>query len=372
MSEFAAFRVLHNPSPSRIPETVEDFLRELSAPTLIRLDGRDGSRCRFVVTLLHGNEPSGLKAIHQLLRDEFQPQVTTLLAIVSVAAALAEPGFSHRFLNCQRDMNRLFGPPFDGEQGQLARALLELIREHAPEAVIDLHNTSGDGPAFAVCAAEHNCFLELAALFTHRLVVTDIRLGALMEVSDLGCPILTVECGGAAQVLSDHIALQGLQRFMGAENLAQVDEGIREGMLEMDIYRHPVRLELLEGASLCYADQPRPGMDITLPLHIDRRNFGVARPGSPLAWLGARGLDALRLVDALGNNVIEQYFVAREGKLYPAITLKLFMVTTSPLIAVSDCLLYAVKEAYHQREEAPSDDHWPVFAGEGKGGVLSG
>ena len=116
----STFRELHNPAPSSIPESVEAFLQSLAGPTLIRLDGRDNSRCRFVVTLLHGNEPSGLKAIHQLLRDGFQPEVTTLMAIVSVSAALAPPLFSHRFLSHQRDMNRLFSPPFEGAQAALA------------------------------------------------------------------------------------------------------------------------------------------------------------------------------------------------------------------------------------------------------------
>ncbi|TNE76049.1 MAG: hypothetical protein EP334_09085 [Gammaproteobacteria bacterium] len=357
----SAFREWHNPPSSLIPESVEDFLQELGGPTLIRLDGTDRRRCRFVVTLLHGNEPSGLKAVHQLLKEGFRPQVTTFVAIVSVSAALTQPLFSQRFVPPQRDMNRLFLPPFEGEQGQLARALLELIREHAPEAVVDLHNTSGDGPAFAVCAAEHNCFLELAALFTHRLIITDIRLGALMELTDLGCPVLTVECGGASQLLSDHLALQGLRRFMSVPDLARPETSVEEGALEVDIYRHPVRLELSEGARLCYSDTPDLEADITLPLQIDRRNFGVARPDSPLAWLGPRGLEALRLVDARGNNVIEDYFVARQGKLYPRVTLKLFMVTTTLRIAISDCLLYAVKEAYHEREEAPVDDHWPGF-----------
>jgi len=358
MSPTSTFREWYNPPASQIPESVEAFLRLLATPTLLRLDGRDTSRCRYVVTLLHGNEPSGLKAIHQLLLEGFQPEVTTFVAVVSVAAALAEPTFSHRFVPPQRDMNRLFSPPFEGEQGQLARALLELIREHGPEAVIDIHNTSGDGPAFTVCAAEHNCFLELAALFTHRLIMTDIRLGALMEVTDLGCPILTVECGGAAQLLSDQLALQGLRRYLSTPDLAQPPQ---TGAPQMDIYRHPVRLELAPGATLRYADAPVPAVDVTLPRQIDRRNFGVARPDSPLAWLGERGLNALRMIDSAGNDVIGQYFVERQGKLYPGTTLKLFMVTTNPQIATSDCLLYAVKESWHEREETPADDHWPGF-----------
>lgn len=360
MSTTSVFRTLTNPTSVQIPESVEAFLKELAEPTLIRLDGEDDSRCRFIVTLLHGNEPSGLKAIHQLLREGIKPRVTTLIAIVSVAAALAEPLFGHRFLPDQQDMNRLFAPPFESGQGELARSLLELIRELQPEAVVDIHNTSGDGPAFGVCISEHQCFLELAALFTHRLVITDIRLGALMEVEDLGCPVLTVECGGATQLLSDHVAMEGLRRYLLAEDLARPELGEESTPPEMDIYHHPVRLELVADGTLCYGDEFCPEVDITLPLHIDRRNFGVARPDSPIAWLGERGLGALRVVDARGNNVIEDYFLEKQGKLYPATTLKLFMVTTTPRIAITDCLFYAVKEAYHLHQEAPLDDCWPV------------
>ena len=371
MSQGPAFQELNNPPVSSIPASVEDFLQQLAVPTLLRLDGVDQGRCRFVVTLLHGNEPSGLKAIHQLLLEGFRPQVTTFVAIVSVSSALAEPLFTHRFLPPLEDMNRLFTSPVAGEQGQLAQALLALIRDHQPEAVIDIHNTSGDGPAFAVCAAEHDCFYDLAPLFTHRLIITDIRLGALMEVMDLGCPILTVECGGANQRLSDYVAIEGLRRFLTASNLAEAASLPKEEKLALDIYRHPVRLELQKGASLCYADTPCEGVDITLPTQIDRRNFGIARVDSPLAWLGPKGLDALRLVDARGQNVIDQYFVARQGKLFPRVTLKLFMVTTTPRIALSDCLMYAVKESYHQLEEAPTDDHWPDFFA-GVGSLSSG
>ena len=53
------------------------------------------------------------------------------------------------------------------------------------------------------------------------------------------------------------------------------------------------------------------------------------------------------MVDASGHDVIDQYFVSREGKLYPRTFLKLFMVTTNPSIAVSDCIFYAVKEVDH-------------------------
>ncbi|MBQ0785555.1 MAG: hypothetical protein KBT66_15110, partial [Amphritea sp.] len=60
---------LHNPKPETLPENVGAFLRQLGGPTLIVVDGRDNSRCRAIATLLHGNEPSGVRAILGWLRS---------------------------------------------------------------------------------------------------------------------------------------------------------------------------------------------------------------------------------------------------------------------------------------------------------------
>ncbi|MEH6466053.1 MAG: succinylglutamate desuccinylase/aspartoacylase family protein [Porticoccus sp.] len=347
----SVFHHWYNPAPEQIASTVPAFLAELGGPTIIHLNGLDNTRCRVVVTLLHGNEPSGLKAVHQLLYSGCQPEVTLLLAVVYVDAALAEPLFSHRFLPGQQDMNRLFSPPFEGRQATVAEALLDIIRAAQPEAVIDIHNTSGEGPAFTVCVEPHTRYLDLATLFTHRLIITGHRLGALMEVSDLGCPVLTVECGGSMQVQSDEIAYQGMMRFFTRPQLYT-----SVAVEEMDIYHHPVRLELIPGGGLCYDNEPQPSSDITLPYHIDRRNFGVVRPDTALAWLGPRGIRALRALDEQGEDIIDDLFVEEGGKLYPRTTLKLFMATTNPEIAISDCLLYAVKETDHGWEETADDE----------------
>ena len=47
-----------------------DFIKNLRQPTWIKLRGEDQTRSRAIITLLHANEPSGLKAIHQILKDE--------------------------------------------------------------------------------------------------------------------------------------------------------------------------------------------------------------------------------------------------------------------------------------------------------------
>ncbi len=53
--------------------------------------------------------------------------------------------------------------------------------------------------------------------------------------------------------------------------------------------------------------------------------------------------------------MIDDFFVVQNNKLYPRTTLKLFMATTDPKIAVTDCLFYAVKETDHLWDETADD-----------------
>ena len=101
----AKIRVFDSPSPSGVPPTAEALLRELGGPAWIRVAGRDRSRTRAVVTLIHGNEPSGLRAVHAWLRSGAQPAVNAVFFIASPAAALEPPGFAFRTLPGKLDLN---------------------------------------------------------------------------------------------------------------------------------------------------------------------------------------------------------------------------------------------------------------------------
>ena len=111
--------------PSRGPEPwprgLDAFLQELGGPAWIRVPGRDASRTRVVSTLLHGNEPSGVRAIHAWLRSGARPAVDTAFFVGPVEAARVPPGFAHRTRFGHRDLNRCFLPPFPGSEGELAR-----------------------------------------------------------------------------------------------------------------------------------------------------------------------------------------------------------------------------------------------------------
>ena len=337
------------PPPEAIPLRLGEFLESLPGPVAMRLPGEDSSRARVFTTLFHGNEFSGLEAVHQWLRAGSKPAVDTLIIIGAVEAALAEPMFFHRQLPGRRDLNRCFRPPFAGPEGRLAQSILECIREARPEAVVDMHNTSGSSAAFTVAIGDDPAQRALAGLFTRRLIVTDLRLGALME-QEFGCPVVTVEAGGSRDEAAAVVAGAGLRNYFTAQSLffseneksaPAEDKKSAPGLApDIEVYRHPLRLELTPRTRIDYATSPLPDRDITMRADIEKYNFTAVGPEDDLAWLGEGGLSHLRVGSGGQGREVLEFFRIEGGSLRPAHPMRLFMATTRADIATSDCLFY--------------------------------
>ena len=333
------FRFLKDPVPELAGASSEAFLEALGGPACFLIAGRDSTRVRAFVTLLHGNEPSGVHALRRFVAEQQRPAVNLLCVVASVHAALKEPAFTHRMLPRARDLNRCFRPPFDDEQGRLAEEILELLRMHRPEAVVDMHNTSGSGPAFGVVTHLDRQHDALISLFARRLVVSHLNLGALMDISDERCPTVTVEVGGRQDDEAHALAYEGLLRYATTEHVLAPEEPVDWGL---ELFSNPIRLELQDGVTLAYGEAPQPGHDVTLRADIEHHNFGVVNASTPLGWITGDPRSLFRATDAEGRCAVAALVRAEEGELYPAMDMKLFMITTNAVIAQSDCLFYAV------------------------------
>lgn len=333
------FQFIRDPEPGLAGLDAADFLARLGGPSCLFFTGSDSTRTRVLVTLLHGNEPSGVMALRRFLLAKRQPAVNLLCIVASVHAAIKEPLFTHRMLPGVRDLNRCFRAPFDDEQGSLAKEILDLLRSHGPESVVDMHNTSGSGPSFGVCTHIDRQHDALASLFTRRLIISRIKLGALMEISDTRCPTVTVEVGGRQDAEAHELAFDGLQRYATSEQVFAAEGGDDWGLELLD---DPVRLELQEGVSLTYATSPQAGYDITLMPDIEHHNFGLVHRDTPLGWVQAAPEKLFRASGASAGRPVSALVRATESTLFPAQTLKLFMITTNATIAQTDCLFYAV------------------------------
>ncbi|EAR63121.1 succinylglutamate desuccinylase/aspartoacylase domain-containing protein [Neptuniibacter caesariensis] len=335
---------LINPSPEQYCDTPEAFLKSLAEPTMIYIDGERSDRTRAVVTLLHGNEPSGIQALHRWLLTEKKPGFNLLCFIPSIPAALLEPLFRNRVYPGQRDMNRCFFPPYTDIPGRVAEEIVELLDHYQPECILDIHNTSGSSPDFGVVTYESEAHEALVSLFCDRLVITDLRMGALMERSTRRCPVVTIECGGAQDSGSSDVAWKGLQKYLYSDDVFVLQPGHH-----LDLYRHPVRLEFKQNTTIAFAESYVLGTDITVPTGLDRFNFGAVAAGTLIGWLGSeQAREQIKVLNAEGEDVFAEFFGIKGNQLYTVQELKLFMITTRPDIALGDCLLYAAKEQEHE------------------------
>jgi hypothetical protein len=336
-------RIWEHPRGSEIGHDPGEFLRRMGGPTCFVLPGeRPEARARVVTTLLHGNEPSGTIALYRFLKEGVHPRVPLHVMVLSVHAALATDaagnGFTHRALPGRPDLNRCFVEPPDAPEGELARAVIDHVKALQPEAAVDVHNTSGRGPAYAVVTRVDPAREGLTSRFASRMIHTDIRLGTAMEAFDPIAPTVTIECGGASDPEAHDRAFHGLCRVARDADVLRRNADVDP----LAVLRHPLRIELVEGATVAFAHRPEAGADVTLPPDVDRLNFGVMPRGRAIGWLGPRGLDVLRAVGAEIRHPVGDLFEARDGELVPVRDLEPLMVTTNPAIARSDCLFYLV------------------------------
>ena len=307
----------------------------LEDDTAIDIDGRDTSRTRVIVTLIHGNEPSGFVASHRWLRSRPRPATNIRLIIASVTAARQEPGFNHRYPPGEADLNRCFNqPPTPALTARVAR-IRALIEEVRPEAIVDLHNTSGAGPAFSVALADGPTELALISFFCPTMILTGLRIGSLME-QDFGCPIVTIECGGARDPQAHALAYQGIRELAASD-----DFNNGHHYLPICILRQPLRVEARPGSRLSYAPYPEPRQDICLRHDIEQRNYGITPAGTCLGWL-AGDIDSLVVRDETGQAISHQLFEIQHHRLLTRCDMQIFMATNRTDIALSDCLFYAL------------------------------
>jgi hypothetical protein len=291
--------------PEQVPADLFEFLEMLGAPALIWVGGHDTTRTRVVSTLLHGNEPSGLHAVHHWLREGKVPAANVFFFIAAVRTALEPPA----------------------------------LRKAKPESLIDIHNNTGHSPAYGVGPATGPAELELAALFSDRFVRNDLNLGTLVEATRYEFPSISIECGRAGDDIADENARIGLERYLMLDRFEESPVAKRP----MTVYADPIRVQVREGVALAFGESRVMDADFTVATDIDRHNFELLTAGTSIGWLSP-GVE--RPLVALGHrreDISDEFFEARDGVLETRRPLIPIMMTTNRRNALDDCLFYAVR-----------------------------
>ena len=205
---------------SKIPEQInlepKEFLQWLGKTSIIKAGSGEESIVLFC--LVHGNEPSGFYAFHNLLKKlkvEDNLQKTVYFVFTNVKAALHGNVFEIRYTKDQSDMNRIWLTAGKNDQQNLI--VLELkffIEEKKPKLVVDFHNTTGRNPVYLITPPNFNHdLLKNYSCFT-KFLSEDTDHSMLISWASQFYESFLVECGRNVEEQSHLNAQELLDRIL--------------------------------------------------------------------------------------------------------------------------------------------------------------
>jgi len=260
--------------------------------------------------------------------------------IGAVETALTEPRFSHRALPGHRDGNRCWFSPWDTAQGRVAHQALDEILRAKPECLVDLHNNTGHNPAYGVAFRVGHAERSLVSLFADRIVHTPIELGTLVEATIPHFPSVTIECGRAGDPAADAAAWNGIQRYLDWDNI-----DFTRPFRTLTLLETPIRVCVAPSVELAFGDSAVPGAALTISADIDRHNFERLEARSAIGWLASGADWPIEAIGIDGKECSRDLFDIESGIVRTRKDFIPIMMTTSRVIAKSDCLFYAVQRS---------------------------
>jgi hypothetical protein len=322
----------------------EDVLVALAGkPALIRIPAAstaDAPRGRLVACLMHGNEPSGYRAVAELLRRGERFPFDLWVLIGNVRAATQDGWYAHRHLDAQEDFNRVWDvDPATTRMRRCAAAILEELRSANLDAAIDLHNNSGQNPCYAILPRLSPEGLLLASLCAD--TVLHWRLGGhtLMEALSTACPTVSVECGLPHLPEGTTFAVAVIHRFLAAADFAVPvgEEPPRPRSMIETLHRVTVRPEVAFAFGAAVDEET----DFVIVPGLDGYNFDVMPASHTVGHIDPGAAIPLIASDMAGRDTTDQLFrTTRDGRVIVAEDVMPVMMTTTVQQARRDCLFY--------------------------------
>ena len=138
----------------------------------------------------------------------------------------------------------------------------------------------------------------------------------------------------ANDIASHQVATEGFEKFISQDII------FTDSVSQIKVLRNPIRVELINDASVGFAQHRLPTTDITLRADIETLNKMATAEGEFIGWCDKDTPLPLEAIDASGDDQISTYFENRNGCLFTKREIHFFMVTTIAEIATKDCLFY--------------------------------
>ena len=316
---------------SEIPEQInlepKEFLQWLNTTSIIKAGS--GEECVILFCLVHGNEPSGFYAFHDLLKklkveDNLQKKV--YFVFTNVKAALYGDIFEIRFTPNQADMNRIWlSPGKNQEQDAIVSELKSFVKEKNPKLVVDFHNTTGRNPVYLITLPKIDYGrLKKYSYFT-TFLSEDTEETMLISWAGQFCESFLIECGQNKSEQSHLNAKEILNRVL-------IYAGIVDGEIipqkKVWIAYNPDRV-VVNSKNVAISDE-NTGEDAVFRTDLDLLNTKILPKGTSLGYVNKEGI-----IDHPKLEVIDNKLLLKEDSV-------LILLTTHIPAITATCLGYFV------------------------------
>ena len=313
--------------------TATDLHTILPTPTLIHLRGRQQPAV-FVSVLQHGNEPTGLLAIQQLLRDYQDRELPRSLSIFigNVAAARYE----QRRLDNQPDYNRIWTPGPTPEHAMMQRVIEEMCRRGV-FASIDVHNNTGANPHYACINQLDHRFLQLATLFSRVVVFFTTPDSVQSNAFGKFCPAVTLECGMPAQPYGVNHAREFIEACLHLTALPEHPVASHD----IDLFHTVATVKIPDDVSFGFGQGA--AADLRFPDDVDHLNFCELPARTLLGWANIDSNVTLDVRNEKGKKIDGDYFSYDDGEIRTRMPVMPSMLTRDAQVIRQDCLCYLME-----------------------------
>lgn len=304
----------------------------LNGPTLIHIKGQESTPL-MISTLLHGNETTSFYVLQKLLKDFIKemPKRDVIIFVGNVEAA----SVGLRQIKNQKDFNRIWKKG-ESLENIMAMQIVDYVSSRAPFANIDIHNNSGNNPFYACINKIESSFLQLASLFSKKVVYfTEPSEVESMAFSQF-CPSLTIEAGKSGHPDSVLEVYNFIKKVLTLDNIEL--DATSKGL---SVYHTVARLKVKKESTILFHNS-LDSCDISFVPDIEKLNFQTVNPGFEFAKVSDP--EDIKVMDNNNNDITDIFFRVQNKSLITTQAFIPSMLTKDEEIIKTDCLGYIMEK----------------------------
>jgi succinylglutamate desuccinylase len=324
--------------PNAIQQKNEiELLEWLTKPTFFFIDNKQ-TRTLLISGLIHGNEPTGFRAIiielKRLSETKTNHPFNLLFFIANLKAAQGKNPYSSRYTEAQTDFNRIWK---EDSTELFVQEAKDYISSFNLIGHVDLHNNSGANPVYTVITQLREDILELANYLCDKHFYIDLEFGAFIEYTAKKIPSITVECGKRLTPEADKAGNEIIQKTYSyfTKKIKNEPVIVKKGK----IYCDPITVKIRKETLFSTDGSRAPFM---VRKDIETLNFTKIKAGTELGRV--KNNEQPLQIEKKGKDITNEWIDVRDNLVMIKKEAVILMATSDAPNITKDCLLYLGRE----------------------------